>query len=77
MKLYNVTFTNPFFSDAIQMPVSEGKSLKLTRKQIAQMLNRYDLGYYANFLLSGKADEFIAERGGWMQQINGWFIIVK
>ena len=77
MTLYDVTFTNPFFADVVTMPVAEGKSLKLTRKQIADVLNKYDLAHYAKFLLSGEADDFIAERGAWSQQVNGWFIVVK
>ena len=74
---YDVTFTNPFFSDLVEMPVAEGKSVKLTRKQVVALLLKYDLAYYADFLSSGDADDFIADRGAWSQQVNGWFIVVK
>lgn len=80
MKLYNVTFTNPFFGDSPiedTMPLGEGKSVNLTKKQICEMLDKYDLGYYSNFMSSGDADKWIAERGAWSQQVNGWFIVVK
>jgi hypothetical protein len=80
MTLYNVTFTNPFFADtelASTMPISEGRSINITAQQIADLLNNYGLNHYASFMLSGKADDFMAERGAWSQQVNGWFIVVK
>ena len=80
MTLYTVTFTNPFFADtevADTMPVAEGRSLNLTASQIAALLNKNDLAHYAQFMLSGQADDWIAEKGAWSQQVNGWFIVVK
>lgn len=77
MALYTVTFTNPFFADTVKMPVAEGRSLNLTRAQIASLLDSYDLHYYSEWMLSGQADDWIAEKGAWSQQVNGWFIVVK
>jgi len=80
MKLYDVTFTNPFFADspfADTMPLEEGKTVCLSKKQICELLDKYDLAYYSNFMASGEADNFIAERGAWSQQVNGWFIVVE
>jgi hypothetical protein len=80
MKLYNVTFTNPFFADspcAETMPLGEGKSVVLSKNQICEILDKYDLGYYSNFMSSGDADSWIDERGAWSQQVNGWFIVVE
>ena len=74
--LYNVTFSNPFFPDT-DMPVKSGRSLNLTGKQIGAMLDKYGLQYYSNFLSSGGADEWIAAKGAWSQQVNGWFITVR
>ena len=77
MKLYNVTFTKPFFDGLRDMPVKDGTVLHLTKKQISALLDRYNLGYYADFMRSGKADDWIADKGAWSQQVNGWFITVK
>ena len=77
MTLYNVTFTNPFFAETVKMPVAEGHSINITAQQIADLLNKYGLNHYASFMLSGKADDFMAERDAWSQQVNGWFIVVK